>query len=437
MQQFTWSDLGSAEKQRLLARPGSRDDGKIHSAVAGIIADVRRRGDAAVNEYARRFDKACGPLRKVAAAEFEGAERQLSGEIKAAMRGAAANISRFHAAQQPQGLEIEVCPGVRCAKVYRPLQSVGLYVPGGSAALPSTLLMLGVPSRLAGCRQRVVCTPPAAGGLPDPAVLYAAKLTGIEQVFAVGGAQAIAALAYGTETIPSVDKIFGPGNRYVTAAKQQVARDPRAAGIDMPAGPSEVMVIADNGARADIVAADLLSQAEHGEDSQVILVSSASRLISAVTAALREQLGALNRRDIAAAALENSFSIRVADQAEAAEVANAYAPEHLILNVADPQALLRDVHSAGSVFLGAWSAEALGDYCSGTNHVLPTNGYARYLSGLSVQDFMRAMTVQEISEDGLLQIGPWAVELANYEGLDAHARAVTRRLAMLCKRASA
>ncbi|NNF51265.1 MAG: histidinol dehydrogenase [Gammaproteobacteria bacterium] len=437
MKLIDWNRLEPSQAHKVLRRPGFETDKELADEVSAIITAVRERGDSAVNEFTRRFDNVAVEIQCLPGAAFAQADGLLGSDIKAAIAGALSNIRRFHLAQVPEPSRVEVRPGVVCEKQLRALGTVGLYVPGGSASLPSTMLMLGVPSGIAGCPRRVLCTPPGKNGLPDPAILHAAALTGISEVFAVGGAQAIAAMAYGTESVPKVDKIFGPGNRWVTEAKQQVTRDPGGAGIDMPAGPSEVMVIADKTASAEFVAADLLSQAEHGPDSQVVVVTDSKGLLENVERELSDQLGTLSRQEIAEAALAGSLRILTRDLRQAVSIANAYAPEHLIINTREPSALLGDITSAGSVFLGSWSAEALGDYCSGTNHVLPTNGFARYLSGLSVIDFMRSMTVQAVTEGGLSAIGPMAITLARHEGLEAHARAVELRLARLARRASA
>jgi histidinol dehydrogenase len=323
---------------------------------------------------------------------------------------------------------VDTATGVRCERILRPIQRVGLYVPAGSAPLPSTALMLGVPARLAGCPQVVLCTPPRADGSADPAVLVAARLCSIERVFKLGGAQAIAAMAYGTDSVPRCDKIFGPGNAYVTEAKRQVSMQSDGAAIDMPAGPSEVLVIADAGADPVFVAADLLSQAEHGPDSQVLLVSDDADLLERVAAEVEAQLARLSRRGIAQQALSASHAILVADLDDAFALSNAYAPEHLILALRDPRTWLGRVQAAGSVFLGDWAPEALGDYCSGTNHVLPTGGAARACSGVSVSSFQNAITVQQVDQAGIAAIGPTAVTLAEAEGLQAHAYAVQARL---------
>jgi histidinol dehydrogenase len=428
MQLYVWNELGPAERRRVLSRPALADDASVRAKVAGIIERVRADGDRALVELAQELDGARVGALEVTGAEFSAAEARLDAAAKQAIRAAGANIETFHRAQLPAPLRIETAPGVSCERVWRPLRSVGLYVPAGSAPLPSTALMLGIPARLAGCPVRILCSPPRADGSVDPAVLYAAQTSGIARVFKIGGAQAIAAMAYGTASVPKVDKVFGPGSVWVTEAKAQVERDPEGAARDYPAGPSEVLVIADARARADFVAADLLSQAEHGADSQVVLVTTSAALGYAVMRAIDEQKLKLARRKAIDGALAHSSIVVVDDVAEALELANAYAPEHLILQVESPRLWLDGVQSAGSVFLGTWAPESVGDYCSGTNHVLPTYGYAHRYSSLGVGDFLRAMTVQELSREGLENIGPVAVTLARLEGLDAHAEAVLRRL---------
>jgi histidinol dehydrogenase len=401
----------------------------VGAAVAEIIAEVRRDGDAALLRLTERLDGVRLDELRVSAAERAAAANALSAAERAAIRTAIDNISRFHGAQAAAPVRVETAPGVICERAVRPIRSVGLYVPAGSAPLPSTAMMLAVPARLAGCAVRVMCTPPGRDGRADPAVVHAAGLCGIEQILKIGGAQAIAAMAYGTETIPKVHKIFGPGNAWVTAAKQAVAADPAGAALDMPAGPSEVMVIADATADPRFVALDLLSQAEHGADSQVILVTCVEALVERVREEIRVALPSLGRRTVIERALAHSAAIVVASVIEAVEVANEYAPEHLILQVAEPRSLAELVESAGSVFLGPWTPESVGDYCSGTNHVLPTYGYARAYSGLSLADFQRRMTLQELSPDGLAGLAPTVITLAQLEGLDAHAAAVRARLA--------
>jgi histidinol dehydrogenase len=426
-----WESLAAGERRAALARPvqAARED--TETLVREVIANVRAGGDEAVRAYSRRFDGAELQSLAASAEEFSQAERALTAEQRSALERALDNIERFHRAQRPETLTLETMPGVRCERIVRPISAVGLYVPAGSAPLPSAVLMLAVPARIAGCPRRILCTPPRRDGRADPAVLAAARLCGIESVFKVGGAQAIAAMAYGTATVPKVDKIFGPGNAWVTAAKQAVAADPAGAACDMPAGPSEVLVIADESALPEFVAADLLAQAEHDTQAQAILLTPDHALAREVAAAIESQTRALSRRAILQQSLAGSRCILVRDLQTAVEVANEYAAEHLILEVREPRRWLEKVTSAGSVFLGAWSPEPMGDYCSGTNHVLPTYGYARAYSGLSVLDFVKRITVQELSPAGLLALGPVAVTLARLEGLDGHAGAVTRRLAAL------
>ncbi|HEX6999987.1 MAG TPA: histidinol dehydrogenase [Gammaproteobacteria bacterium] len=431
LERYVWGELTEERRAEVLRRPALASDAAVRERVANIVARVRRDGDRALRELAESLDGVRLQSLEADEAELAEAEALLEPAQRDAIRAAAANIEAFHRAQAPAPLAVDTAPGVRCEKVTRPIRRVGLYVPAGTAPLPSTALMLGIPARLAGCPVRVLCTPPQQSGKADPAVLYAARVAGVQRVFKVGGAQAVAALAYGTATIPKVDKIFGPGSTWVTEAKAQVDRDPEGASRDFPAGPSEVMVLADDTANAAFVAADLLSQAEHGVDSQVLLVTTSPALAEAVAREVDAQLARLPRGAIAAQALEASCAILVDDLETGVEVANRYAPEHLILQVRDPRRWLERVDAAGSVFLGPWAPESVGDYCSGTNHVLPTYGYARRHSSLGLADFLRSMTVQELTPEGLKQIGPTAVTLAELEGLDAHARAVTTRLAAL------
>jgi histidinol dehydrogenase len=431
MRILDWEALCASERRTALARPAQGARGEIEAVVREVIANVRAGGDEALRAYTRRFDGVEVADLAVGAQEFSQAEQKLTSEQRSALECAIANVERFHRAQRLETLTLETMPGVRCERVIRPISSVGLYVPAGSAPLPSAVVMLAVPARIAGCPRRILCTPPGRGGGADPAVLVAARLCGIDSVLKVGGAQAIAAMAYGTGSVPKVDKIFGPGNAWVTAAKQAVASDPAGAACDLPAGPSEVLVIADETARAEFVAADLLAQAEHDTQAQAILVTPSRALAETVSAAVASQAGTLSRRAILVQSLAGSRCIVVKDLESALDVANDYAPEHLILEVREPRRWLAQVASAGSVFLGTWSPEPLGDYCSGTNHVLPTYGYARAYSGLSVLDFVKRITVQELTPEGLRALGPIAVSLALLEGLDAHADAVTRRLAVL------
>ncbi len=431
MRILNWQELDPAQRRAALARPAVAARADIAAEVAQLIGKVRAEGDAALLALTERFDGV--RLKSLAAspAEFATARSQLTPVQIAALERAAQNVEKFHAAQQLQPLSMETSPGVRCERISRPIDAVGLYVPAGSAPLPSAVIMLAVPARLAGCAQRILCTPPARNGGAHPAVLVAAQLCGIDTVFKVGGAQAIAAMAYGTASIAKVDKIFGPGNAWVTAAKQQVAADPDGAAVDMPAGPSEVLVIADEWARPAFVAADLLAQAEHDPQSQAILVTPSAALAHAVAAEVERQLATLSRHAILVQSLAASRCIVVPDLDTAIQVSNDYAPEHLLLQIRPARAALSQIRNAGSIFLGDWSPEPMGDYCSGTNHVLPTYGYARAYSGLSLVDFSKRITVQELTPAGLRDLGPVAATLAHLEGLDAHAAAVELRLAAL------
>ncbi|HEY0861166.1 MAG TPA: histidinol dehydrogenase [Pseudoxanthomonas sp.] len=424
---YEWNALDDAARDALLARPVQTVAQRTRDAVAGLLADVQARGDVALREVTARFDGVELAAFEVGEDEFAAAHTAVPAVLRQAMQDAAERIEAFHRAGMAQPYTVETAPGVVCERMIRPIPRVGLYVPAGSAPLPSTALMLGVPARLAGCREVVLCTPPRRDGTADPAVLVAAQLTGVRRVFKLGGAQAIAAMAFGTDSVPKCDKLFGPGNSYVTEAKQQVAQS-GAAAIDMPAGPSEVLVIADAGADAAFVAADLLSQAEHGPDSQVLLLSDDEGLLEGVEDELATQLAALDRADIARQALSASRLVKVATLDDAFAISNRYAPEHLIVALREPRAWLDKVEAAGSVFLGDYTPEALGDYCSGTNHVLPTSGAARAYSGVSVASFQNFVSVQSASRAGIAAIGDCALTLARAEGLDAHANAVALRL---------
>lgn len=426
-----WRKLSARQRAAALARPAQERRSAVSAGVRRIIAGVRRNGDAALRRFTRRFDGVALKSLRVSAAEFADAEAALPAEDKAALRAAFANIRAFHAAQRSHVLRVSTQPGISCEKRTVPIGRVGLYVPGGTAPLPSTALMLGVPSLIALCPSRVLCTPPGPDGKINPWILVAAHLCGINDVFKVGGAQAIAAMAFGTRTVPKCDKLFGPGNAWVTEAKLQVSTDPDGAAIDMPAGPSELMVIADDKADPHFVAADLLSQAEHGPDSQVLLVAFSKRFAKRAATQVASQLRKLPRAGIATVALENARVLIAADEIEAAGIANAYAPEHLIINTGAPRSILRQITTAGSVFLGAWTPESLGDYASGTNHVLPTAGWARSRSGLGLADFQRTMTVQTATRTGIRSIGPVVERIAHGEGLLAHERAVSVRLKTL------
>jgi len=429
MRILDWQSLDGPGRRDALRRPQFQLEPHVQRLVREVIERVRKGGDAAVREFTERFDKVWLESSAVTPAEFAAARRLLTPAQIDTLERAIVNLERFHERQVLKPFALETEPGVRCEELIRPIAAVGLYVPAGTAPLPSTVLMLGVPARLAGCVTRVLCTPPLPGGHAHPAVLTAAKLCGIETVFKVGGAQAIAALAYGTETIPRVDKIFGPGNAWVTAAKALVAQDAEGAICDLPAGPTEVMVVADDSARDEFVAADLLAQAEHDVLAQVLLVTDSQPLAQRVAQHIETQLPMLSRSAILGESLAACRAILVPDLDTAMEVANRYAPEHLMLEVREPRRWLGEVQNAGAVFLGPWAAEAFGDYCSGTNHVLPTFGSARSSSGLSVRDFVRTMSVQELTPQGMSSLAPTAVALAELEGLDAHANAVARRAA--------
>lgn len=430
MKILVWKSLSANARTAALQRPAQSAQPRIADAVGRIVTQVRREEDRALRRLGKEFDGVDLRSRRVSAAEFRAAEKSLSAADQSALKVACRNLRKFHAAQRPASVRVETTPGVVCEKTTRPIGRIGLYVPGGSAPLFSTALMLGVPSQLAANPVRVLCTPPGrnSAGTVSPWILYAAQLCGITDVFKVGGAQAIAAMAYGTQTIPKCDKIFGPGNAFVTEAKLQVSRDAAGAAIDLPAGPSEVLVVADDRAEPAFVAADLLSQAEHGPDSQVVLVTFSEKSAARILAELERQVSILPRGDTARLALKRSRIFLAANRAEAVEIANRYAPEHLILQVANPRELLDQVTTAGSVFLGDWTPESLGDYASGTNHVLPTYGWARACSGLGLTDFLRTMTVQTAGVAGLKKLGPVVERLALAEGLAAHQRAVRVRL---------
>lgn len=422
-----WNAIDEAERAAILSRPAVMAGDRITAVVKDILEAVRTRGDEALREFSARFDRTEVKAFRVGAEEVDAAVARLPEDFMAALRTAAANIEKFHAAQKLGPVEVETTPGVRCRQETRPIASVGLYIPGGTAPLFSTVLMLAIPAKIAGCGRVILASPPP---IADP-ILAAARLCGIEEIYQVGGAQAVAAMAFGTESIPAVDKIFGPGNAYVTEAKRQVSGRPDGAAIDMPAGPSEVLVIADEGADPEFVAADLLSQAEHGADSQVVLVTPSRPLAEAVAAATARQLAALPRREIAEKALGSSRLILVSSLEQAVAVSNRYAPEHLIIQTRNARDLVALVQNAGSVFVGDYSPESGGDYATGTNHVLPTYGWAATYSSLGLADFTKRLTIQEMQPEGFLKLGPAIALLAEAEELDAHANAVRVRLAKL------
>lgn len=431
MKLYDWNALRPKEQIDLLKRPALSNDSLVKERVSEIIKEVQLNGDRALISLTKELDSVNLSNISVPFEEIQQAEASLGAADKNAIQEAAKNITRFHEAQLPKPIAVETAPGVYCERITRAISDVGLYVPAGNAPLPSTALMLGIPAMLAGCSRVILCSPPQANGMINAAVLYAAKICNISIIFKIGGAQAIAAMAYGTESIPKVSKIFGPGNTWVTAAKAQVDQDPAGAAREMPAGPSEIMVIADEEANPNFVASDLLSQAEHGPDSQVMLISTNKTVLLEVIEAIEQQKQKLSRRAIIQKSLENSRAILVDNLDTALFVANKYAPEHLMLQVKEPKAALEKVQAAGSVFLGPWAPESIGDYCSGTNHVLPTYGYARSYSSLGVTDFLRSMTVQTLTSKGLQQIGGIAERLADLEGLDAHRQAVRLRLETL------
>ncbi len=429
---IVWQQLSEQQQEQVLSRPVMANKQGLSESVASLISQVRDEGDRALLSLTEKFDGIKLDQVSLSQTQLNKSLALLSDDAKAAIELAYNNIVTFHKAQLTDNIRVETTPGVVCELITTAINSVGLYIPGGSAPLPSTVLMLGVPAQIAGCKRVVLCTPPDTsdnnvGGITAE-ILYAAKLCGITEIYRVGGAQAIAALAYGTESISAVDKIFGPGNSFVTEAKQQVNQDSQGAVIDMPAGPSEVLVIADAQANPVFVAADLLSQAEHGPDSQVILVCDDKSLIEQVEVQLKQQLTLLPRADIAQKALTNSQLILTNSLEQSIEISNLYAPEHLIVQTQNPRALLSQLDNAASVFLGAYTPESAGDYASGTNHVLPTYGYSKVLSSLNLADFSRKFTVQEVSKQGMQNIGPAIMTLASAERLDAHKLAIQVRL---------
>lgn len=428
---FDVREVAESEVRTLMTRPQVGAGSGVVDGVRQVVDDVRRRGDAAIVDAALRFEGSCPSEFAVSPEEIEVALSEVGSAAVESMRRAIANVERVHRAQLSREIIVESSRGVRITTVQRPIEVVGLYVPGGLAPLPSSLYMTAIPAAIAGCARRVVCSPPSQNGRIHPAVLAAAALSGINEVFAVGGAQAIAAMAYGTESIPKVDKIFGPGSTWVTTAKQLVALDPHGAAIDMQAGPSEVMVIADESARAEFVAADLLAQAEHDPSAMSVLLTTSKSLADRVRQLAISKVEELSRKKILESSLERSQIFVVADVGSAIRLANHFAPEHLIMQVDEANEWVSSIKTAGSVFLGEWTPEALGDYCTGSNHVLPTNGFARAVSGLSLTDFQRRMPIQEATPYGIAGLGPTAITLANLEGLDAHAYSVQVRLESL------
>lgn len=414
--------------REIITRP-TKDAAHLTATVSAVLARIKAEGDAAVLDYERQFDHVALDALAVSPAEIQAAEDQISKELLSSLKLAHRNIQTFHAAQRFNGIDVETAPGVRCWQRSVPIQRVGLYIPGGTAPLFSTVLMLATPACIAGCEEIVLCTPPRRDGTVHPAILMAARIAGVSKIFKAGGVQAIGAMAYGTESVPKVFKIFGPGNQYVQCAKQLVSLADVA--IDMPAGPSEVAVLADETANPAFVAADLLSQAEHGVDSQVLLITDSERLLSAVETEVEKQLAVLPRRDIAAEALSHSRLVLVGSAEEALAICNRYAPEHLIIETCNANSLADRVVNAGSVFIGYLTPESAGDYASGTNHTLPTNGYATAYSGVNLDSFCRKITYQHITPEGIRSIGRAVELMAEAEQLDAHKNAMTLRVEQL------
>jgi histidinol dehydrogenase len=422
-----WQQCTDDQRRKLLTRPAINASDSISKAVADILVQVKQHGDEALKALSNKFDKIQIEQIKITQEEIKTAANRVNPELKQAMQLAVANIEKFHQAQAYQSIMVETMPGINCQQVTRPIESVGLYIPGGSAPLLSTVLMLAIPAKIAGCSKVILCSPPP---IADE-ILYAAELCGVTEVYQLGGAQAIAAMAFGTESVPKVDKIFGPGNAYVTEAKRQVSQRLDGAAIDMPAGPSEVLVIADSLANPAFIAADLLSQAEHGPDSQVILLTPDEKIAQAVSIEVDKQLTQLSRQNIAKKALQESRLIVTKDLDECVAISNRYGPEHLIIQTANADELVEQITSAGSIFLGDWSPESAGDYASGTNHVLPTYGYTATYSSLGLADFQKRMTVQKLTPEGLKAIGNAVELMAEAEQLTAHKQAVSLRLSVL------
>jgi len=427
-QLINWQTLSEQQQKCALARPAIADSALLSTQVANILAQVKSQGDKAIVALTEQFDGIALSTLAVSQEQVAQAKLALTAKRLKAIETAYNQIYAFHSAQKASDITVETTPGVKCTLKTESIESVGLYIPAGSAPLPSTVLMLGVPAKLAGCQRTVLVCPPDKNGQLANEILVAADLCGISEIYTVGGAQAIAALAYGTQTIKAVNKVFGPGNKYVTEAKTQLSQQVAGFAIDMPAGPSEVLVIGDEQANPAFIAADLLSQAEHGADSQVILLTDSESLINKVSAELEKQLALLSRRKIAEQALTQSRLILTKDLNQAVEVSNLYGPEHLIIQTQDAQSLLNNLRNAGSIFVGAFTPESAGDYASGTNHVLPTYGYSKVISSLSLADFSRRYTVQEITKAGLTSLSECIIELTDAEGLDGHQRAVTIRL---------
>lgn len=425
-----WKSVGEKERTALLQRPIAKKP-EISAQVETIISQVRERGDAALFDFTRQYDNAQLNTLKVADFEIQAAKTAVKPELLDSIYAAVKRVTHYQQQCLPKTLTVDTQDGIVCQRIPSAIETVGLYVPGGSAPLISTLIMLAIPAKIAGCRKRILCTPPNAQGKIHPALLATAALCEIDTIYKLGGAQAIAAMAYGTESVPKVAKLFGPGNAWVTAAKQQVACDSEGASIDMPAGPSEVLIIADENANPAFIAADLLSQLEHGVDSQAILLTDSKKIAQASAATLKKQAFSLSRKAIIDHSLKHSRIILLETLTEALDLSNRYAPEHLILQVTNPDSYLSAVKNAGAVFVGSWTPETMGDYLNGANHVLPTEGYANRLSGLSVSDFMKYISVQRVTDKGLQVLGETAMMLAEAEGLTAHKEAVNIRLKAL------
>jgi len=425
MKKYFYKNLTVQELASLTKRPAV-DFSKVFEAVHPILNDIKKDGLKAALNYAKQFDSFIGEEIRVSKKEFREAEKNLDKKTRKALQIAAKNIEKFHKKQLPKPYTVEIQNGIKCSREFRAIENAGLYIPGGSAVLPSTMLMLGIPARIAGCKRVVVYSPAKEGKVNNP-LLYAAEICGITEFYKIGGAQAIGLMAYGDSSIPKVNKIFGPGNQYVTAAKLLVSIDPEGAAIDMAAGPSELVVIADRNSNPAFAALDLLSQAEHGPDSQVVLLSDSEEMVSKINLELLRQLEILPRKEFAEKSLENSISLITEDLIQAVNFSNMYAPEHLILNIKNAEKYRNEIHNAGSVFIGGFSPESAGDYASGTNHSLPTSGYARITGGLTVESFMKSMTFQKLSRKGLKKIAQVIETLAEAEGLEAHKRAVSIR----------
>lgn len=431
MKTLEWKSLTESQKKAALTRPTQSSQASISEDVAAILAAVKARGDHALREFTTKWDRAEVSDLRVSKSEFEKATAQVSISVRSALVVASENIRKYHEAQSPQTLHLVPMSGVQLSRIVRPIETVGLYIPGGSAPLPSTVMMLGIPAQIAGCKSRILCTPPRADGSIDPHILVAAQIARVTEVYKCGGAQAIAAMAFGTESIPKVDKIFGPGNAWVTEAKLQASMDASGAPCDLPAGPSEALVLADDTANPEFVASDLLAQAEHDPRSQVVLVTTSRELLQNTQLEIQKQIENLPRKEIARAALENSLFILVTGKEDALTVVNAYAPEHLLIQTLDPGSYLEKINNAGSIFLGPWTPESVGDYASGTNHVLPTYGAAKSYSGLSLSSFQKHISVQELTPEGLIDLAPTVEALASAEGLEAHRKAITVRMKKL------